>query len=76
MLRLCLLLALAATPGLADKPSPTLSVLVVDGMNNHDWPRATRLRRGILGNSGRFTVDVSTSPAADAPQEEWDRRRT
>lgn len=76
MLRVCLLLALAATPSLAEEePSPRLSVLIVDGMNNHDWPRATRILKGVLESSGRFTVDVSTSPTADAPQEAWDRWR-
>jgi len=75
MLRLCLLLALAASPAVAADPSPKLSILVVDGMNNHDWPRATRLLRGILESSGRFTVDVSTSPPAGAPQEAWGRWR-
>ena len=43
------------------KPAPT--VLIVDGMNNHDWPRATRILKEILDDSGRFArVDVSTSP--------------
>jgi hypothetical protein len=44
-------------------------------MNNHDWPRAIRLLGGILESSGGFTVDVSTSPAAGAPQEDRDRWR-
>lgn len=76
MLRFCLLLALAATPALAgEEPSPRLSVLIVDGMNNHDWPRATKILKGVLESSGRFTVEVSTSPTADAPQEAWDQWR-
>lgn len=71
------LLGLAAVPALAAGPAPprTLSVLIVDGMNNHDWPRATGILKEILEGSGRFTVDVSTSPAADAPKEAWDRWR-
>jgi hypothetical protein len=44
-------------------------------MNNHDWPRATRILTSILEDSERFAVDVSTSPAANAPREEWDRWR-
>src|SRR5436305_657205 len=51
------------------------SVLFVDGMNNHDWPRNTRILKSILETSGRFTVDVSTSPTNDAPQNEWDNWR-
>ena len=45
-----------------------ISVLIVDGMNNHDWARNTRILKEILEESGRFTVDVSTSPPGDAPQ--------
>jgi type 1 glutamine amidotransferase len=55
----------------ADAP-PKISVLIVDGMNNHDWERGTKLLKAILENSGRFTVDVSTSPTnKNAPPEEW-----
>ena len=46
-------LLLAATP---------IRVLIVDGMNNHDWQTGTRLMREILVEQGRFTVDVSTMP--------------
>src|SRR3954452_22066247 len=63
-------------PARADEPSTgTLSVLIVDGMNNHDWERATRLLKSILLASGRFKVDVATSPAAKAPASEWDQWR-
>ena len=48
-------------------PQPKLSVLIVDGMNNHDWERATRILKAILLDSGRFKVDVSTSPPANDP---------
>ena len=77
MLRLCVvgLLGLVAAPARPAEQLPKLSVLIVDGMNNHDWPRATRLLKEILESSGRFTVDVSTSPAADASPEAWDRWR-
>ena len=50
---------------------PKRSVLIVDGMNNHDWERATRILKEILLESGRFTVDVSTSPPASATAEQW-----
>src|SRR5690348_16255238 len=53
-----------------------ISVLIVDGMNNHDWERGTKLLKAILENSGRFTVDVSTSPTnKNAPPEEWAKWR-
>jgi type 1 glutamine amidotransferase len=54
---------------------PKLSLLLVDGMNNHDWPRATKILKEILDGSGLFTVDVSTSPPGDAPKEAWDQWR-
>ena len=54
-----LLLALAASCSAADK----LSVLIVDGVNNHDWAAGTRVIKTILEGTGRFTVDVSTYPA-------------
>ena len=35
-------------------------MLIVDGVNNHDWERATRILKSILMDSGRFTVNGST----------------
>ncbi len=65
-------IALAGLPmgfviGAEPPPQPKRSALIVDGMNNHDWERATRILKAILLDSGRFTVDVSTSPPASAP---------
>lgn len=48
-------------------------MLIVDGVNNHDWQTATRELRGILEAAGRFHVEISTSPPATAPPEEWAR---
>jgi Domain of Unknown Function (DUF1080) len=66
----------------ADVPlQPKRSVLIVDGVNNHEWERATRILKSILMNSGRFTVpeDFPTAsqiklrsgdePAASRPPE-------
>jgi uncharacterized protein len=38
-----------------------LAVLIVDGINNHDWEAGTRAAKAILAATGRFTVDVSTT---------------
>ena len=46
-------------------------MLIVDGMNNHDWQTGTRLMRAILIAQGGFAVDVSTTPPKDAPAEAW-----
>lgn len=48
-----------------------LSILVIDGINNHDWQASTRVIRAVLEATGRFTVDVSTSPPRDAPTSAW-----
>jgi acetyl esterase/lipase len=57
------------------EPPPKFSVLVVDGVNNHDWPRATRILKEVLEGSGRFKVDVSTSPSAGGSKEVWSEWR-
>ena len=55
--------------------APTVRVLIVDGINNHDWELGTRLIRGILERPGGFTVEVSTTPPANAPAEAWEKWR-
>jgi type 1 glutamine amidotransferase len=40
-----------------------LRALIVDGQNNHDWKSTTPLLRRALESSGRFAVEVATSPA-------------
>src|SRR4051812_48987863 len=56
--------------------SNKISVLIVDGMNNHDWERGTRLLKTILEDSGLFAVDISTSPAnRDTAAPEWTKWR-
>lgn len=41
-----------------------ISVLLVDGQNNHAWQETSPLLVSMLEKSGRFEVTVSTSPAA------------
>lgn len=60
---------------LAGAEVPRLRTLIVDGVNNHDWQAATRGLRRILEATGRFTVDVSTSPGRDAAAVEWAKWR-
>ena len=43
-----------------------LRLLIVDGQNNHDWKTTTPILREALEASGRFTVEVATSPPAGA----------
>jgi type 1 glutamine amidotransferase len=58
-------------PALA-RSEDKLAVLIVDGVNNHDWRTATLELQTLLIETGRFTVDVSTTPPADAPAAAWD----
>jgi type 1 glutamine amidotransferase len=51
----------------AERP---ITVLIVDGLSNHDWKLTTALIRGMLEPTGLFAVTVSTAPPTkDAP--EW-----
>ena len=40
-----------------------LKALIVDGQNNHNWVATTPILRASLESSGRFSVEVATSPA-------------
>jgi type 1 glutamine amidotransferase len=63
-----------ALPGLArvhPRGAP-LRVLVLDGINNHDWRTATAGISRILSRTGLFAVEVSTSPPREALPKEWD----
>ena len=75
-LAVCFTLALFTVQAFAQGTGQTrIRLLIVDGQNNHDWPRATRVLKEILEGSGRFAVDVSTSPAAGSSQAAWNKWR-
>ena len=57
LLLICPVFSLAA-----DKSGEKLSVLLIDGQNNHKWQETTPLLKKILENSNRFEVEVSTTP--------------
>ncbi len=42
----------------------SISVLLIDGQNNHNWKETTPLIQQTLEGCGRFQVDVVTSPPA------------
>lgn len=60
-------LLFAGSPLLA---ADKLKLLLIDGQNNHDWKHTTPVLKWVLEDSGRFTVDVSTTPPSPprAPQ--------
>jgi type 1 glutamine amidotransferase len=68
-------LALLAATRTSFSQTAKLRVLIVDGINNHDWKTATHGISQILTNTGLFTVDVSTTPPREAPVSDWDNWR-
>lgn len=74
MLRNLLLLAAVGVLGLSLDVTDAgergkISVLLVDGENNHDWRATTPVMKKALEDSGRFTVEVATflNPADKVP---------
>lgn len=59
---------LATTVNAADK----IRVLIIDGINNHNWEDTTPFLKERLEKSGKFTVAVSTTPGAKDAKEKWD----
>jgi uncharacterized protein len=60
-----LLAGTALTAPAAEK----LKVLVIDGQNNHNWQQTTPVLKKLLEDTGRFTVEVATSPPANKKDE-------
>ena len=52
-----------------------LKLLIIDGQNNHNWKAMTPPMKLELEKTGRFSVDVVTSPPARSPKEAWDNFR-
>ena len=51
-----------------------IRVLIIDGFSNHDWKQTTLMVKGILEETGRFMVTVSTAPntADEMSRTSWD----
>ncbi len=47
----------------ANAQKEKISVLLIDGQNNHNWKETSPVMVALLEQSGRFEVTVSTSPA-------------
>lgn len=52
-----------------------LKLLIIDGQNNHTWQSMTPPMKAELEKTGRFAVDVATTPPANAAQEDWSKFR-
>lgn len=62
---LCALLAAATTRApLSAADGEKIRVLIIDGQNNHNWQQTTPVLKKELEATGRFAVDVATSPPA------------
>jgi type 1 glutamine amidotransferase len=55
-------LGIFGVPFVQAQPAEKLRALIVDGQNNHDWKTTTPLLQKALESSGRFSVEVATSP--------------
>ncbi|MBI2807622.1 MAG: ThuA domain-containing protein [Planctomycetes bacterium] len=58
-LALAVLISCVSAASAGDKK---IRVVIIDGWNNHQWPLTTPIMKKALEASGRFTVDISTSP--------------
>ncbi|MEX0867595.1 MAG: ThuA domain-containing protein [Pirellulales bacterium] len=52
----------ATLAGSSAQAAEKLKALILDGQNNHNWKSTTPVMKKALEDSGRFTVDVATSP--------------
>lgn len=69
----CLLLVLEAMAGSLPSqaaPAEPLRVLVVTGANNHDWQWTAPEIAAVLRETGRFTVESTSTPARDLADRE------
>jgi type 1 glutamine amidotransferase len=69
------LLGLLATLILAQAPAAVadekIRVLIIDGQNNHNWKAMTPPMTADLVKSGRFSVEVATTPERKSAREAW-----
>lgn len=68
--RLAVLVA-AVLASMAAAANPKIKALIIDGQHNHNWQVTTAFLKRTLLDTGRFEVDVSTTPGELSPQAEW-----
>ena len=61
-------LALAIT---VTQAAEKLSILIIDGQNNHNWRATSPVLKAGLEETGRYKVEVSTSPQKGGKWEDW-----
>lgn len=74
-MRTRVILAAVAVLGLALGPkgraAEPLRVLIIDGQNNHNWKAMTPPMKADLEKTGRFAIDVATTPPKGASAGAW-----
>jgi hypothetical protein len=60
MRRSCSILLISLLLSMDTLARGRIRVLIIDGINNHDWAAATAGIRSILDEEGEFTVNIST----------------
>ena len=61
--------------GFAGAAEEKLRVLIIDGQNNHNWRIMTPPMKADIERSGRFIVNVATTPDRKADKSAWDAFR-
>jgi type 1 glutamine amidotransferase len=56
-----ILITLCGAVSTAEAGDKKIRVVIVDGWNNHQWPLTTPIMKKALEDSGKFTVEISTS---------------
>ena len=51
--------------------SEKVKVLIIVGINNHDWENTTIATKASLEQTDRFAIDVCTSPSRNALKGDW-----
>ncbi len=67
----CLVIFAVALNCWGEESPEKISVLILDGQNNHDWKATTPVLKSALEACGRFEVSVATSPGADESMDDW-----
>lgn len=66
-----LLLASSMLAFTALQAADKLSILLIDGQNNHNWRATSPVIKAGLEETGRYKVDVSTSPQKGENWDSW-----
>jgi type 1 glutamine amidotransferase len=71
-------IAPAAEKAAAEKAAPAaaaapINVLIIDGQNFHKWAETSPIIKEMLEKTGKFKVDILTSPPKGAAKEAWDK---